>query len=139
MTRLTARLALVLMLAVVVGGCGRVLWSWPPGAPVPEIVGTWQGTWMVSPPLPMRVVITEQEGTRVSGVVTYQLASGAVSTGIRGEFGVQNDRRVLLLTAATLDRTDAFEFTTMDADRLQGAGTGTGLGGQRGALMLRRQ
>ena len=132
-------LRFVLMLALAAGGCDTVLWSWPAVAPIPNVAGTWQGTWMVSPPLPMRVMITEQDGTRVSGVVTYQSAPGAVSTGIRGEFAVRNDRRVLLLTAATLDRTDTFEFTTMDADRLQGAGTGTGLGGQRGALTLRRQ
>jgi hypothetical protein len=139
LTRLAARVALVLTLALVVGGCASILWSWPAGAPMPNVVGTWQGTWMVVPPLPMRVVITEQDGTRVAGIVTYQLASGAVSTGIRGEFGIRNDRRVLLLTAATLDRTDDFEFTTMDPDRLQGAGAGTGFGGQRGALTLRRQ
>jgi hypothetical protein len=139
MTRLAGRVALVLILALVVTGCRIILWSWPAGAPVPNVVGAWQGTWMVSPPLPVRVVITEQDGTRVAGLVTYEPASGAVSTGIRGEFGVRNDRRVLLLTAATLDRTDNFEFTTMDADRLQGAGAGSGFGGQRGALTLRRQ
>jgi len=93
---------------------------------------------MVVPPLPVRVVITAQDGTQVSGVVTYGPASGAISTGIRGQFGVRNDRRVLILTATTLDRTDAFEFTTMDADRLQGAGAGSGFGGQQGALTLRR-
>jgi hypothetical protein len=139
MTHLTTRVALVLMFALVVAGCGSILWSWPAGAPVPNVVGTWQGTWMVSPPLLVRVVITAQDGTRVSGVVTYGPASGAVSTGISGQFGIRNDRRVLLLTAATLDRTDDFEFTTMDADRLQGAGAGSGFGGQRGVLTLRRQ
>ena len=139
MTRLPARVVLVLLLALIVAGCRSMLWPWPAGARVPNVVGTWQGTWMVSPPLPMRVVLTEQDGTRVAGIVTYQPASGAVSTGIRGEFGVRNDRRVLLLTAATLDRTDDFEFTTMAADWLQGAGAGTGFGGQRGALTLRRQ
>jgi hypothetical protein len=137
MTRLVG--CVVLMLALVVGGCSIVLWPWPAGAPVPNVVGTWQGTWMVSPPLPVRVAITAQDGTRVSGVVTYGPASGAISTGISGQFGVRNDRRVLLLTAATLDRTDDFEFTTMDPDRLQGAGAGTGFGGQRGDLTLRRQ
>jgi hypothetical protein len=139
MTRLAGRVALVLMLVLVAGGCRIVLWSWPSGEPVPNVGGAWQGTWMVSPPLPMRVVITAQDGTRVSGVVTYGAASGAISTGISGQFGVRNDLRVLLLTAATLDRTDAFEFTTIEADRLQGAGAGSGFGGQQGALTLRRQ
>ena len=139
MTRLANGVVAVLMLALVVAGCQIILWSWPAGEPVPNVVGAWRGTWMVAPPLPVRVVITAQDGTRVTGIVTYQLASGAVSTGIRGEFGVRNDRRVFLLTAATLNRTDDFEFTTIEADRLRGAGAGVGLGGQRGALTLRRQ
>ena len=139
MTRLPARVVLVLLLALIVAGCRSMLWPWPAGARVPNVVGTWQGTWMVSPPLPMRVVITAQDGTRVAGVVTYGRVSGTISSGISGQFGVRDDRRVLLLTAATMDRTDVFEFTTMDTDWLQGAGAGTGFGGQRGALTLRRQ
>lgn len=68
MTRLEARVALVLMLALVVGGCGSILWSWPAGAPVPNVVGTWQGTWMVVPPLPVRVVTDDFEFTTMDAV-----------------------------------------------------------------------
>jgi hypothetical protein len=86
----------------------------------------------------MLVVITTLEGTRVSGVVTYQRPSGTVSTGIRGEFGIRNGRRVLLLTVTGLDHTDDFEFTTLEPERLEGMGAGSGLGGQRGPVTLRR-
>lgn len=123
-----------------IAGCQIVLWSWPPGEPVPDVVGTWEGTWMITPPLPMRVIITEQNGTRVSGIVSYEPPSRpATSTGVTGQFGVRNGRRVLLLEAAGLDRIDDFELTTLEADRLAGAGTGRGLGGQPGPVALRRR
>jgi len=125
--------------ALLVAGCQIILWPWPAGEPVPNVVGTWQGIWLVSPPLPMHVVLTTQDGTNVSGVVTYQRPSGRISTGIRGEFGIRNGRRVLLLTVTGLDRTDDFELTALDADRLEGMGAGSGLGGQRGPVTLDRR
>ena len=76
-----------ILVALLVAGCQIILWSWPAGEPVPNVVGTWQGTWLVSPLMPMHVVITTQDGANVSGIVTYQGASGAVSTGIRGDSG----------------------------------------------------
>jgi hypothetical protein len=125
-------------IALLLAGCQIILFSWPAGEPVPDVLGAWQGVWLQSPPLPMQVVITTQDGTRASGIVTYQRPSGAVSTGIRGEFGIRNGRRVLLMSVAGLDRTDDFEFTTLGPDRLEGMGAGSGLGGQRGPLALRR-
>jgi hypothetical protein len=130
---------LAVLVAWFLVGCQIMLWPWPAGEPVPNVVGAWQGTWLVTPPLPMHVVITTQDGTTVSGVVTYLSPSGAISTGIRGQFGIRNDRRVLLMTVAGLDRTDDFELTTLEADRLAGAGRGSGLGGQGGPVTLWRR
>jgi hypothetical protein len=126
------------VVALLVGGCQIILWPWPPGEPVPNVVGRWQGVWLVSPPTRTQVVITTQEGTRVSGVVTYEQPAGAVSTGIKGEFGIRNGRLVLLMTVTALDRTDDFEFTTLGPERLEGMGAGSGLGGQRGPVTLDR-
>jgi hypothetical protein len=134
------RLLSLVALVSAVAGCQIILWSWPAGEPVPNIVGVWEGTWMIAPPLPIRVIITDQNGTRVSGLVTYGQPSGpAMSTGITGQFGVRNACRVLLLEAAGLDRTDELELTTLEADHLEGAGTGRGLGGQQGPVVLRRR
>jgi hypothetical protein len=138
-TRAWRRALALVALASAAAGCQVVLWSWPPGEPVPGVVGAWQGIWLVAPPLSMRVMFTSQDGATVSGFVTYELPSGAISTGLKGEFGVRSGQRVLLLTATGLDRTDDFELTTLEPDRLAGAGTGRGLGGQRGPVTLRRE
>lgn len=137
--KIRAIACLAVVLALASGGCQIVLWSWPAGEPVPNVLGVWQGTWMVTPPLPMRVVITDQDGTTVSGVVTYEQPSGAISTGIKGQFGIRNGERVLLMTVARLDRTDDLEFRTLEPHRLEGAARGSGLGGQQGPLTLLRQ
>lgn len=136
--RSLARLIPCVVALALAAGCQIVLFSWPAGEPVPNVAGAWQGVWLVSPPLRMRVVITMQDGTNVSGVVTYEEPRGPVSTGIKGELGIRNGRRVLLMSAARLDRTDDFEFTTLEPDRLEGRGTGSGFGGQRGPVTLRR-
>lgn len=140
MIRVGRRLLSLVAVASAVAGCQIILWSWPAGEPVPNIVGVWEGTWRIAPPLPIRVIITDQNGPRVSGLVMYEPpAAAATSTSISGRFGVRNARRVLLMTATGLDRTDEFEFTTLEADRLEGAATGRGLGGQQGQVTLRRR
>jgi hypothetical protein len=124
----------------VVAACQIILFSWPAGEPVPGIVGAWDGTWMIVPPLPIRVIIAEQNGPRVAGMVTYERPSGGpMSTGLTGQFGVRNGRRVLLLEARGLDRTDEFELTILEADHLEGAGIGRGLGGRQGPVTLERR
>ena len=87
---MTGRLCRLLPL-VALAGCQIMLWSWPAGEPVPNVLGAWSGTWAITPPLPVRVMITDQDGTRVSGVVTYEPPSGATSTGLTGEFGFRKD------------------------------------------------
>jgi hypothetical protein len=73
-------------------------------------------------------------------MVTYEPPAGpALSTSVTGQLGVRNARRVLLLEAAGLDRTDEFEFTTLDADRLEGAAVGRGFRGQQGRVALQRR
>ena len=44
---------------------------------------------------------------------------------------------MLLMTVRELDRTEDFELTTLEPERLEGKGTGSGLGGQRGPVTLR--
>jgi hypothetical protein len=133
-----ARLIPCVVALALTTGCQIILFSWPAGEPVPNVAGAWQGAWLVSPPLQIKMVITTQDGTKVSGVVTYEEPRGPVSTGIKGELGIRNGRRVLLMTATRLDRTDDFEFTTLEPDRLEGSGAGSGFGGQRGPITLRR-
>ena len=132
------RLLPLVALACAVAGCQTLLWSWPPGEPVPNVGGVWEGTWDIIPPLPIRIIITDQNGPRVSGMVTYEPPSAPpTSTNVTGQFGVRAGARVLLLEARGLDRTNLFEFSTLEPDRLEGAGQG--LGGQRGAVTLHRR
>ena len=139
MIRVVRLLALVALTSVI-AGCQIILFSWPAGEPIPEILGRWDGTWMILPPMPVTVIITDQNGPAVAGMVTYERPAAApTSTGITGQFGIRNGRHVLLLEARGLDRTDEFELTTLGPDRLEGAGIGRGLGGQQGPVMLQRR
>ena len=52
-----ARLIPCAFALVLSAGCQIILFSWPAGEPVPNVVGTWRGVWLVSSPLPMQVVI----------------------------------------------------------------------------------
>ncbi len=123
--------------ALLQAGCSIILWPLPAGAPVPDLMGTWDGVWAGAAPITM--VIAQQDGNKVAGVMTYSDERTPFSTGITGELGIRNGVTVLLMTAASLNRTDLFEFTVIHADRLAGLGSSTGLGGHRGTVVLTKR
>jgi hypothetical protein len=96
-----------------------------PLGPVPNLVGVWEGTWG---DIPLTLAITEQDDNRVTGVLTYALREGAVSTNAQGRLGNRAGALALRLTVETTWRYDHFEFSTVTPDRLEGRGaTGGGI------------
>jgi hypothetical protein len=109
----------------------------PMGA-VPNLLGIWEGTWGE---IPLTLAITDQDDTRVAGVLTYGLRDGPISTNAQGKLGSRAGTLALRLTVESTWRYDQFEFSTVAPDRLQGRGaTGGGLfPGEAPVVVLRRR
>ena len=108
---LTRALALAVALALVACATGPRLT--PPTSAIPDLRGTWKGTWGGTP---LALLVIDQQGTvpvggvtlgpwslsgdalpALSGVLTFQSAGAAVSVNVRGRFGDWHDRLTLVL------------------------------------------
>ena len=127
----------------------------PPTGPVPDLVGTWRGTWAGEP---LVLLVTEQNGAGYSGVfvggaqilgprrpglggvLTSTIRGTAVSAHAAGWFG--NDatgRPVLLIQADTPDGMQRLTLARVSERELQGMGESTFGWGPKGPARLTRQ
>lgn len=148
--------ALGLLLAV--GACAGPIIPPPPapGTALPDLRGTWTGTWAGEP---VTLLITEQAEERpgaggfyvgtahvlgerwptITGVLTFSDRSGATSTHARGWVG-QEGRRLRLLVAAAPGAGDIVLDLAVEPDgRLTGTGASDFRWGPRGPVTLTRR
>jgi hypothetical protein len=150
------RLAAVL-LVISLGGCavGPPLPP-PPTGPIPDLVGTWRGTWDGAP---VALLVSEQTAhSGYSGVFLgdYQLGgpnrpgiSGVLTSTIRGEAvsaraegWAGNDATGRLLLVVQSESPAGVQWLTLarvSPDRLQGSGESSFSWGPRGPTQLTRQ
>ena len=128
----------------------------PPGAALPDLRGTWTGTWGGTP---VTLLITEQAdegpgaggfyvgtahvlGERqptVGGVLTFSDRTGTITTNARGWVG-QGSRRLRLLVTATPGAGNIFLDLAVEPDgRLTGTGESDLRWGPRGPVTLSRR
>jgi hypothetical protein len=128
----------------------------PPTGPVPDIVGTWRGTWGGEP---AALLVTDQTaeaahsgvfaggyqilGQRrpgLSGVLTSTIRGAAVSSRAEGWLG--HDARGRLLLVVQTDTPDGQQRLTLarvSEDELQGTGESSFRWGPKGPARLTRQ
>jgi hypothetical protein len=109
----------------------------PPDGRLPDVRGTWTGTWGGAP---MTLMILDQtdaaptEGVSVgpwqlfgrtlpgvSGILTVKIRSEMVSTNVQGRLGLTNGRLALELTPATVNG-GWISLTKVDENRMRGTG-----------------
>lgn len=132
------RRVLVPALALLLGACstGPVLSQ--PTADIPDLRGTWRGTWAATP---VTLVVIEQGGTTrqggiaigpwpltgaglptFAGVLTFVSNGAPVSVNVQGRFGDWDGGFTVVVDALTRDR-QQLVFTHVAGDRLAGFGT----------------
>ena len=155
MRRLVGRVALLLIVAL--SGCARPvdLAAPPPVTSVPDLRGTWTGTWGGAP---ARLVIVEQLelgdyagiylgpvqvlGRRrpgVSAVLTSTIAGAPVSANAEGWLGYVNGNLTLLLHAITPSGSQQLTLARTADDRWLGRGESDFSWGPHGAVEMRRK
>ena len=151
------RRLVAMLVAVGLGGCavGAPLPP-PPTGPVPDLIGTWRGTWGGEP---LTLLITQQTSDSgysgiflgdyqlggpqrpgISGVLTSTIRGHAVSARAEGWAGNDATGRLLLLVQS--DSPAGIQRLTLarvSPDRLQGSGDSTFSWGPRGPAELTRQ
>lgn len=146
-----------MLMATTLAGCvGGTPLPAPPTGPVPDLIGTWRGTWDGEP---VTLLVTEQTadagysgifvsadhlmGPRrpgVSGVLTSTIRGAAVSSRAEGWLG--NDasgRLVLLVQTETPDGLQRLTLARVGDDQLQGTGESSFRWGPKGPARLTRQ
>jgi hypothetical protein len=124
----------------------------PPAGQVPDLAGTWSGTWSGQP---ARLVVTAQGDTSTSGVYlgpwpllgrrlpgvsgVFTFASGGQPTTVhvRGYFGDSGGRPTLVLESVASDG-PALTLTEVSPGRLAGVGTPGMPWHPRGSIQLQR-
>jgi hypothetical protein len=123
---------------VLFGGCAPAVPLTMPAGPLPDLRGTWKGTWGGTP---LTLVILEQQeavpiegvflGTwhvlgrelpGVSGVLTSTVRGEAVSVNVQGRLGDSNGRTTLVLAPVTVNG-GRMTLTHLRDHRLAGEGT----------------
>ena len=109
-----------------------------PTAAIPDLRGTWRGTWGGAP---ITLLVLEQGGTTrlggivvgpwpltgaglptLGGVLTYPSNGAPISVNVQGRFGDLNGGLALVIEALTRDG-QALVLTSVANDRLAGTGT----------------
>lgn len=148
MWRLLAALALVL------AGCVTGPRLTPPEPAVPDLRGTWTGTWGGTP---LRVIVVEQkEGPGDAGLMigpwqvlgeVYPVVSGVLTCTVRGEpvsthaaglLGRSGGRLVVALRARSRAGDQRLTLRLVDVDRLEGTGESQFAWGPQGPVQLAR-
>ncbi len=109
--------------------------------PVPDIRGTWRGTWAATP---LTLLILSQEETPVpgmfgvSGILTFSVRDEAISVNVQGRFGDANGRRTLVLDPQS-GYGQQITLTRVDPDYMAGVGTSRANWEPSGPVELVRQ
>ena len=125
-----------------------------PANPVPDLRGTWTGTWGGTP---LTLLVLEQEDASpsggislgpwpllgellpgVSGVLTFTVRGEAVSVNVRGRLGDSSGRRTLVLEPLT-EHGGWITLTSVDEHRLAGVGRSRASWEPEGPVELQRQ
>lgn len=157
MTRRRAR-HLALALLLLLPACGTPLQPLPPSVPVPDLRGTWTGTWGGTPltlviveqeqefgpsrlsvgPVPLGSILGGQTEPTVAGVMTMTIRGAAVSTGVAGRLGSYAGRISMVLSGRTPDGDQELFLASIEPGRLTGSGDSTFAWGPRGPIELTR-
>ena len=130
-----ARVAVVVLL---LSACASEPVLTQPGAVIPDLRGTWRGTWGGAP---ATLLVLEQGGTArqggisigpwpltgaglpsLSGVLTFVSNGAPISVNVQGRFGDWNGGLAVVVDALTRDG-QQLVLTRLDRDRLAGTGT----------------
>ena len=126
------------MLALLLTACARGPVLTQPSAEVPDLRGTWRGTWGGAP---ITLLVLEQAGTTrqggisvgpwaltgaglpaLAGVLTFPSNGAPVSVNVKGRFGDWNGGLTLVIDALTQNG-EQLVLTRLAEDRLTGTGT----------------
>jgi hypothetical protein len=149
---------LALALLLLLPGCGPALQPLPPSVPVPDLRGTWAGTWGGTPltltvveveenfgpsrisvgPVPLGSILGGQTVPTIAGVMTMTVRGAAVSTSVAGRLGSYAGRISMVLSARTPDGDEELFLTSVEPGRLTGSGDSTFGWGPRGPIELTR-
>jgi hypothetical protein len=145
------------VMAAVLAGCvGGTPLPAPPTGPVPDLVGTWRGTWGGEP---LVLLLTDQNvdtgysgifvsadhllGSRrpgISGVLTSTIRGAPISSRAEGWLGTDaRGRLVLLVQTETPDGLQRLTLARTTEDELQGTGESSFRWGPKGPARLTRQ
>lgn len=145
----------VLALVILLGGCGSAVSPPPPAVTVPDLRGTWSGTWGGTP---LTLLVTEQRSAQgESGLVigpwqilgqVYPTLSGVLTSSVRGEMistqmtGLVTDQGGGNLTVTVRARSAAGDqrmtLSWTAPDRLEGTGDSQYAWGPQGPVQLTR-
>lgn len=153
----SVRVVLVVVV-LALAGCETVPPAPPPlpaGAAVPDLRGTWTGTWGGAP---LTLIVTDQDevgvdsglsigtwqvlgrrGPGLSGVLTFTVRGERVSVPVVGWLGSDAGRLALLLEARGTAGDQYLRLAQVGPERLHGTGESTYPWGPRGAASLVRQ
>lgn len=145
--------ALVVGLVLALGACATGPRLDQPTQAVPDLRGTWRGTWGGAP---ITLLVLEQGGTTrqdgitvgpwpltgaglpaLDGVLTYPSNNAPVSVNVRGRFGDWNGGFTLVVDALTRDG-QQLVLTRVSPERLSGNGTSRLSWDPQGAVDLTR-
>jgi hypothetical protein len=151
--RAPARLAVVAA-ALLLAGCATEVPLAPPARSVPDLRGTWTGTWGGTP---VTLVVLSQEeayesGTvavgpwtlagyplpGVSGVMTFSIDGEATTVNVRGRVGDRDGRLTLVLGPLTA-RGEQIVLARVGQDRLRGTGVSRATWEPQGPIELVRR
>jgi hypothetical protein len=125
----------------------------PPAGPVPDLAGTWTGTWSGHP---ARLVVMQQDETStsglnigpwpllgrrlpgLSGVLTFASGGQPTTVHVRGYFGDSGGRPTLVLESVATDG-PSLTLTQVGPGRLTGVGTPALPWQPRGSIDLQRE
>jgi hypothetical protein len=147
----------LLVLALALAACATAppLGTLPPGAVLPDLRGTWAGTWGG---VPATLLITEQRDAVADGglfigtaaifgdrrpglgaVLTSSIDGRPVSTNARGWLGQTAGRLALRLHAESSHGLQRLDLVLHDDDWMTGTGESSFRWGPQGAVHLRRE
>jgi hypothetical protein len=145
---------LLLVGALVAAGCATSEPLAPPAAVVPDLRGTWTGTWGGTP---LTLIVTDQQSGHgesglvlgpwqvlgepyptVSGVLTSSIGGAMVSTRLEGLVGDAGGRLVLTVRARSSAGDQRLRLRLVAPDRLEGDGDSQYAWGPRGPVQLAR-
>jgi hypothetical protein len=146
---------LVVALALVVAGCATSQVAPPPAVSVPDLRGTWTGTWGGAP---LTVLVTEQSSGHgdsglvigpwqvfgqpyptVRGVLTASIRGEMVSTHMDGLLADSGGRLVVTVRARSAAGDQRLTLRLVAPDRLEGMGDSQYPWGPQGPVQLARQ